>query len=595
MRFGILISAVCLLVSLTTAQPTRDTVWFVMDDSVRIDATYYTPQGSPPPGGFPGLIFVHGLGGSKSACEPGAQTYAGYGYVTLAYSVRGQGRSTGKSMLFSWRERRDLAAVAAWLAALPNVNDTLLGVGGMSQGGYHSWYAGVDEIPGVKAVEPDNAVPHVEDVARYGCYGMTITYMMNYSSAARIDTVAIPVRRLLRADDYDSLRLLLSDGRTFDLTEVAASSGAFLMGGAWHDHCFAHSRMPGAFAVAPPHSMMYLGAGGHGSEYSPAEYAFRDTLRRCFFGERLKGENHRLDTIGPGVASLGPDWQHVEFSAWPPAGLEYQDFWLHSDSSMNARPPGGSDSLARLEHRLTNPSYSWDSAVTDLFRHATGAFLRGRVSFRTAPLAQPAQLLGIPEAEVWAKGPVPMKQINLQLYDEPPSGSPTYLAQISLGRRDNPDSTAWDSLAGEFSPVGWEIPAGHRLRVDWATINQTLTDTFLWRVPYWNADGTLVLGLDTLHPARISLPVLSPTGVAQRPGPQTPSYEPAATIFRGMLRLPVSLFTIHTSLFDMTGRAVMSLHPGANDVRHLAPGVYIVAERSAVGGQRLATKVVLTR
>src|SRR5512136_1537398 len=153
MRLCVLISAVCLVVSLAPAQPARVTVWLLMDDSVRIDATYYTPQDSPPPGGFPGVILVHGLGGSKPACEPGAQTYAGYGYVTLAYSVRGQGRSTGKSMLFSWRERQDLAAVAAWLAALPNVNDTLLGVAGMSQGGYHSWYAGIDEIPGVKAVE----------------------------------------------------------------------------------------------------------------------------------------------------------------------------------------------------------------------------------------------------------------------------------------------------------------------------------------------------------------------------------------------------------------------------------------------------------
>jgi hypothetical protein len=461
----------------------------------------------------------------------------------------------------------------------------------MSQGGYHSWYAGVDEIPGVKAVEPDNAVPHVEDdMARYGCYGMTITYMMNYSSAVRIDTVAIPVRRLLRADDCDSLRLLLADGRTFDSTEVAASSVAFLMGGAWHDHCFAHSRMPGAFAVAPPHSMMYLGAGGHGSEMPPAEYAFRDTLRRCFFGERLKGENHRLDTIGPGVASLGPDWQHVEFSTWPPAGLQYQDFWLHSDSSMSASPPGGNDSLVRLEHRLTDPSYSWDSAVTDRFGHAAGAFLRGRASFRTAPLTQAVQLLGIPEAEVWAKGPVPMKQINLQLYDEPPSGSPTYLAQISLGRRDNPDSTAWDRLVGEFTPIGWQIAAGHRIRVDWATINQTVTDTFLWYVPYWNADGTLVLGLDALHPARISLPVLMPTGVAETMNDERGAMNVGPTVIRGVLNLQSAIYNLQSeiALLDIAGRQVMALHPGANDVRILSSGIYFVrSEASAVLNRRI--------
>jgi hypothetical protein len=67
-----------------------------------------------------------------------------------------------------------------------------------------------------------------------------------------------------------------------------------------------------------------------------------------------------------------------------------------------------------------------------------------------------------------------------------------------------------------------------------------------------------------------------------------------ATIVRGVLRLPVSPFTIHSSLFDMTGCQVMALHPGPNDVSGLAPGVYFV--RSAVGGQRSAVrKVVIQR
>jgi hypothetical protein len=70
-----------------------------------------------------------------------------------------------------------------------------------------------------------------------------------------------------------------------------------------------------------------------------------------------------------------------------------------------------------------------------------------------------------------------------------------------------------------------------------------------------------------------------------------------ASVVRGVLHLPVSPFTIHTSLFDMTGRQVMALRPGLNDVRSLAPGVYFVMERSAVGGERSAVsvrKVVLT-
>jgi endo-1,4-beta-D-glucanase Y len=67
------------------------------------------------------------------------------------------------------------------------------------------------------------------------------------------------------------------------------------------------------------------------------------------------------------------------------------------------------------------------------------------------------------------------------------------------------------------------------------------------------------------------------------------------TIVRGVLRLPVSPFTIHTSLFDMTGRQVMSLRPGPNDVRHLAPGVYFIREAQAQAQAQAVQKVVITK
>jgi len=63
------------------------------------------------------------------------------------------------------------------------------------------------------------------------------------------------------------------------------------------------------------------------------------------------------------------------------------------------------------------------------------------------------------------------------------------------------------------------------------------------------------------------------------------------TIVRSVLFLPVSLFTPHSSLFDMTGRAVMSLRPGENDVSCLSPGVYFVRE----GQAKTVRKVVLTK
>ena len=84
------------------------------------------------------------------------------------------------------------------------------------------------------------------------------------------------------------------------------------------------------------------------------------------------------------------------------------------------------------------------------------------------------------------------------------------------------------------------------------------------------------------------------TGVTE----ETPSAEVRApncgpTVIRNVLFLPVSLFTLHSSLFDMTGRKVQELKSGANDLLQQAPGAYFV--RSAVGGQRSTWKVVIQR
>jgi hypothetical protein len=71
-----------------------------------------------------------------------------------------------------------------------------------------------------------------------------------------------------------------------------------------------------------------------------------------------------------------------------------------------------------------------------------------------------------------------------------------------------------------------------------------------------------------------------------------------ASVVRGLLLLPeaASHRPQAASLLDISGRKVMDLKPGANDVRALAPGVYFVRERLAVGGERSTVhKVVVAR
>jgi hypothetical protein len=90
---------------------------------------------------------------------------------------------------------------------------------------------------------------------------------------------------------------------------------------------------------------------------------------------------------------------------------------------------------------------------------------------------------------------------------------------------------------------------------------------------------------------RMSVPT---TGAAEPSGAAGRAASTEPTVVRGNLRLPLSPSTVCISLFDMTGRQVMALRPGPNDVSRLAPGVYFA--RTANGEQRLASaKVIVAR
>ena len=67
--------------------------WVSMNDGIRLDTSVCIPDGSTPAGGWPGVLLVHGHGdaGSKAATLERGRRYAERGYLTICYSVRGQG------------------------------------------------------------------------------------------------------------------------------------------------------------------------------------------------------------------------------------------------------------------------------------------------------------------------------------------------------------------------------------------------------------------------------------------------------------------------------------------------------------------------
>ncbi len=108
-----------------------------MDDGVSIAATLYLPDGPAPAGGWPAIVFLHGISQSRQVTNAIAEGYGfvGQSYAVLTFDARGHGESGGLVGIDGPREVADTRAVHAWLAARPDVADAKIGAWGISYGG----------------------------------------------------------------------------------------------------------------------------------------------------------------------------------------------------------------------------------------------------------------------------------------------------------------------------------------------------------------------------------------------------------------------------------------------------------------------------
>ncbi len=94
----------------------------------------------------------------------------------------------------------------------------------------------------------------------------------------------------------------------------------------------------------------------------------------------------------------------------------------------------------------------------------------------------------------------------------------------------------------------------------------------------WDGDGDLDMITCDYYGSVFLRRNITATGLEERYQPRASSYKLQATLVRGVLFLPVSPFTLHPSLFSLSGQKVMALRPGPNDISSLAPGAYFIRE-----------------
>nr|WP_084474523.1 alpha/beta fold hydrolase [Deinococcus pimensis] len=121
----------------------RRSVVSYRSDGLRIDALLTVPNGTPPKGGWPAIVFNHGyippnVYRTTERYVAYQDAFARAGYVTLKPDYRGHGSSEGEATGAYWSPdyTTDVLNAAASLRRFPGVNPQKLGMWGHSMGGH---------------------------------------------------------------------------------------------------------------------------------------------------------------------------------------------------------------------------------------------------------------------------------------------------------------------------------------------------------------------------------------------------------------------------------------------------------------------------
>ena len=144
---AILVAGVIALVASGRASAfTRHDLVLHMDDGVDLGATLYEPNGDPPLQGFPAIVLLHGLGGSRQDVDFIAQRWADT-FAVLSFDARGHGQSGGLVLVDGPREIADTRAVHDWLASRSEIDPHAIGAFGISLGGAAVLRSLVEGVP----------------------------------------------------------------------------------------------------------------------------------------------------------------------------------------------------------------------------------------------------------------------------------------------------------------------------------------------------------------------------------------------------------------------------------------------------------------
>jgi fermentation-respiration switch protein FrsA (DUF1100 family) len=294
----------------------KQTGFQTMGDGTQIAYDLYEPDGSAPAGGWPGVVLLHGLGGSKDDEAGLGQALASHGYAALAYSARGEGTSTGNLTLAGPDEISDERAMEQWFAGRAEVSDTQIGAWGVSYGGGQIWNGLVAGIP-YKAV---CVVATWTDL-------YTALWPQNVARSGIVAGLALPVAPrspliqqyqtdAIQSLDMPAIQALMAPRSSFAKLSTVTAPVYMFQGRV--DYAFDVTQATQAYTRIRGPKHLYIGQFGHPpSTFTTPDLAYVQSQSVAWFDHYLAGAPNGIDKTKPVTLAAATGSAKTSYDALP--------------------------------------------------------------------------------------------------------------------------------------------------------------------------------------------------------------------------------------------------------------------------------------
>ncbi len=406
-----------------------------LSDGYKTTALVTWPKSTRPICGWPMILLVHPLGGSRLTIALQAAVFANQGYCVVSHDVRGQGstvalnRSKG-SNLWSLDEWIDMAEIIEWAGSTFSsvVDANNVAVVGDSQGGLHAWAAAAwseknfpknnrrrKPFPKIRAVAARVLGPSINNMWVPGQTGFFYR-LAQYAFDPAFNAVVFDVNfrwRLgfyLDADDPAGLLAWLASlpGRDF-ASELTTSKVPTLAIADWLDLFESADATITAFGMLPATTprRLVISTGLHATPFNGYQLLSQHGLMVDWCDRFLKLDPEPIEQGPPVQTSVIPalaaTYQHPN-AVWraranltfPPKDRQTVRFWLSSDGLLHPSVPKKA-AATRLMQSVIRPYGPRDFAADglDVGKTAQVLLLR-RTTFRSSPFPGDVEIVGRP-------------------------------------------------------------------------------------------------------------------------------------------------------------------------------------------------------